>query len=65
MVPRLAARPGRQRRQRVERGADRGIADGVKVQLESLRGQPPRRLPQFLGFDEQAPLMVAGMAVFV
>jgi hypothetical protein len=45
MVPRLAARPGRKRRQRVERSADRGVAESVEVQLESLGGQAPGDLP--------------------
>ena len=52
---------GRQRREGVERGADREVADGVEVQLEPGRAQPPHRLGQLFGLDEQAPGMVRGM----
>ena len=52
---------GRQRRQGVQRGRHREVADGVEVQLESFRAQPPHRLEQLLALDEQASRMIRGM----
>jgi len=47
----------------VQRGADRVIADGVEVELESRGGQPPGGFPQRLRIDEQAALVAGGPSV--